>query len=85
MARVALLLSGLPRQWKQCAASQLALATGYDADVFFHFWDTIDEEEKNAIVSAYAPDCTSSRNRGTFWQKNRISRGGTTSIRRRAC
>jgi hypothetical protein len=55
MARVALLLSGLPRQWRQCAASQLALAAGYDADVFFHFWDTVDEQEKSEIVAAYAP------------------------------
>jgi hypothetical protein len=55
MARVALLFSGLPRQWEACVESQLRLAHGHDVDVFFHFWDTIDAAEKERILAAYRP------------------------------
>jgi hypothetical protein len=53
--RVALLLSGLPRQWQQCLPSQLELLKDYQVEVFFHFWDTIDDAEKAAIVALLKP------------------------------
>lgn len=55
MARVALLFSGLPRQWEPCVASQLGLFREHEVDVFFHFWDTVDAGEKARIVDAYKP------------------------------
>ena len=55
--RVALVFSGLPRMWRACVQSQLQLFSDVDvtADVFFHFWDTVDAAEKAAIVDAYKP------------------------------
>ncbi|MEI7712575.1 MAG: hypothetical protein WCI94_14145 [Rhodospirillales bacterium] len=53
--RVALLYSGLPRMWRACHATQLALFPGAEIDVFFHFWDTVDRAEKQAIVDAMRP------------------------------
>jgi len=55
MARVALLISGLPRQWEHCVQSQLALFQTTPCDVFFHFWDTVDAAEKPRILTAYQP------------------------------
>jgi hypothetical protein len=55
MPRVALLLSGLPRLWSHCVQSQLALFRDTPFDVFFHFWDTVDADEKAAMVDAYQP------------------------------
>ncbi len=53
--RIALLLSGLPRQWRACLPTQMALLQDFPFDVFFHFWDTVDEREKNDIVSLLKP------------------------------
>ena len=53
--RIALLLSGLPRLWRQCLASQMDLIQDYPHDVFFHFWDTIDANEKDEIVDRLKP------------------------------
>ena len=53
--RIALLFSGLPRQWRHCARSHSALFRRNDVDTFFHFWDTVDEGEKRQIVAAYRP------------------------------
>jgi hypothetical protein len=55
MARIALLFSGLPRQWSPCAPSQLGLFREHEADAFFHFWDTVDDREKREILDAYRP------------------------------
>ena len=55
MAKVALLFSGLPRLWTHCVKSQLALFRETPFDVFFHFWDTVDQTEKDAIVATYKP------------------------------
>lgn len=55
MAKVALLFSGLSRLWSHCVQSQLALFRDTPFDVFFHFWDTVDQQEKDAIVAAYKP------------------------------
>ena len=52
---IALLLSGLPRQWRHCLPSQLDLLKEYSVDVFFHFWDTIDAKEKTEIVDLLKP------------------------------
>ena len=53
--RVALLYSGLPRMWRACHATQLKLFPGAEVDVFFHFWDTVDMQEKQAIVDTMRP------------------------------
>jgi hypothetical protein len=55
MAKIALLFSGLPRQWQHCAESQHRLFRDNPTDVFFHFWDTVDDAEKSRIVEAYRP------------------------------
>jgi hypothetical protein len=53
--RIALLLSGLPRQWRMCLHSQLFLFRNHQVDVYFHFWDTIDDAEKAEIVALLKP------------------------------
>jgi len=53
--RVAVLLSGLPRQWRTCLPTQQALLQDFNADFFFHFWDTVDDKEKEEIVSLLKP------------------------------
>lgn len=53
--RIALMLSGLPRMWRDALPSQLALFRDFECDVFFHFWDTIDDNEKEEIVSLLKP------------------------------
>ncbi len=53
--RIAVLLSGLPRQWRACLPTQQALLQDYDADFFFHFWDAVDDKEKEEIVSLLKP------------------------------
>ena len=53
--RIALLLSGLPRQWKPSLTTQLMIFKDYHLDVFFHFWDTIDDAEKNEILALLKP------------------------------
>jgi|GEM_PF-1547846 len=53
--RIALLYSGLPRMWRECHATQMALFPGADIDVYFHFWDTVDAAEKCAIVETMKP------------------------------
>ncbi len=55
MARIALLFSGLSRQWANCVQSQLQLFKNHQVDVFFHFWDTTDDAEKRQILNAYQP------------------------------
>lgn len=55
MAKIALLFSGLSRQWSHCYKSQLNLFNRHQTDVFFHFWDTVDAVEKGQIVEAYKP------------------------------
>lgn len=53
--RIALMLSGLPRQWRGSLQSQLLLFRNHQVDVFFHFWDTIDAAEKDEIVALLQP------------------------------
>lgn len=53
--RYALLLSGLPRQWRLCLPTQLALFEGLQLDVFFHFWDTIPTAEKAELIDLLQP------------------------------
>lgn len=53
--RLAVFLSGLPRQWRACLPTQQALLQKYSVDFFFHFWDTIDDDEKNELVSLLKP------------------------------
>jgi len=53
--RIALMISGLPRQWRRCLPTQLALFQNYAFDVFFHFWDVVDEAEKEEIVNLLQP------------------------------
>ncbi len=53
--RVALLLSGLPRQWRLCLSSQMALFQDTPVDVFFHFWNVIDDAEKNELLDFLKP------------------------------
>ncbi len=53
--RVALLYSGLPRMWRECHETQLRLFPGAQVDVFFHFWDTVPEKEKWAIIDTMKP------------------------------
>jgi hypothetical protein len=55
MAKIALLFSGLPRQWQHCVQSQLRLFQKNSVDVFFYFWDTIDSAEKQQLLNAYEP------------------------------
>jgi hypothetical protein len=54
-ARYALLLSGLPRQWRTCLPTQLALFEGLPLDVFFHFWDVIPTPEKAELIDLLRP------------------------------
>ena len=53
--RIALMLSGLPRHWRRCLPTQLALFQNYAVDVFFHFWDVVNDAEKDEIVSLLKP------------------------------
>ncbi len=53
--RVALLLSGLPRQWRLCLPTQLSLFCDTPVDVFFHFWSVIDDEEKGELLNLLKP------------------------------
>lgn len=53
--RVALLYSGLPRMWRECHATHLALFPDAEVDVFCHFWDTIDAAEKQELLAALRP------------------------------
>lgn len=53
--RIALMLSGLPRQWRVSLQSQLFSFRHHQVDVFFHFWDTIDAAEKDEIVALLQP------------------------------
>lgn len=54
MPRIALLLSGLPRQWRRSLPTQLKLFAE-PIDVFFHFWDVIDYQEKVEMVDLLRP------------------------------
>lgn len=53
--RVALLYCGLPRMWRECHASQIALFEGAEVHVFCHFWDVVSAEEKNEILATMQP------------------------------
>jgi hypothetical protein len=53
--KIALLLSGLPRMWQPSIQTQLDMFRDYDTDVYFHFWDTIDAAEKNALLQLTRP------------------------------
>lgn len=53
--RVALLYSGLPRMWRQCHATQMRLFPNAQIDVFFHFWDTIQQDERQEILDTMRP------------------------------
>jgi hypothetical protein len=55
MKRIALLLTGLPRFWRQCMPSQLAMLEDSGVDIFFHFWDVISEAEKLELIAALKP------------------------------
>jgi hypothetical protein len=55
MKKIALLLSGLPRMWQPSLSTQLDMFQKYQVDVFFHFWDTIDQAEKAAILKLTRP------------------------------
>lgn len=53
--RVALLLSGLPRQWRRCLPTQLSLFRDTPVDVFFHFWNVVDDAEKGKLLDFLKP------------------------------
>jgi len=55
MKKIALLLSGLPRMWQPSLQTQLDMLQEHDVDVFFHFWDTIDQPEKDALLALLKP------------------------------
>jgi hypothetical protein len=50
--KIALLISGLARNWKPCLQSQLDTLSSHDVDVFFYFWDT---HEKQNILDLLKP------------------------------
>ncbi len=53
--RIAICLSGQPRTWRSTCDSLFDFFAGHDLDVFIHTWDEIDEVERQAVTSAYAP------------------------------
>jgi hypothetical protein len=53
--KTALLLSGLPRFWRTCLPTQMAMFAPGEVDVFFHFWDVLSAGEKDAIVDQVRP------------------------------
>lgn len=53
--RVALLYSGLPRMWQEALPTHRPLFPGAQTDVFAHFWDTIDTDEKARLIAALSP------------------------------
>ncbi|MFY9288485.1 MAG: hypothetical protein WAO98_08280 [Alphaproteobacteria bacterium] len=53
--KIALLLSGLPRQWNPSLGTQLNMLADHEVGVFFHFWDTIDASEKSQILELLKP------------------------------
>lgn len=53
--RVALLYCGLPRMWRECHASQMALFEGAEVHVFCHFWDVVSADEKAEIIATLQP------------------------------
>ncbi len=53
--RIALLFSGLPRMWRECFETQRRLFDGIEPAVFFHFWDTVDANEKRAMLEVMRP------------------------------
>jgi hypothetical protein len=53
--RIALLLSGLPRNWKPCIQSQLNMLKGHEIDVYWFFWDTISSQETRKLISIFNP------------------------------
>jgi len=53
--KIALLLSGLPRLWRKCLPTQLAMFTNHRVDVFCYFWDTIDAAEKADLLGLLKP------------------------------
>lgn len=55
MPKIALLLSGLPRLWRQCLPSQLIMFPGAELDVYCHFWDVIGADEKAELLALLKP------------------------------
>ena len=53
--KIALLLSGLPRQWQPSLATQLDMFPNCEVDVFFHFWDVIPAAEKQQLLALTTP------------------------------
>ncbi len=53
--RIALLYSGLPRQWQHCVPTHRPLFEDARVDVFCHFWETIAAPEKAALTAALNP------------------------------
>jgi hypothetical protein len=41
--------------WRECHETQLRLFPDAEVDVFFHFWDTVPEKEKWAIIDTMRP------------------------------
>jgi hypothetical protein len=53
--RVALLYSGLPRMWEESIPTHRALFPGAQIDVFCHFWNTVEAEERQRLQAALRP------------------------------
>jgi len=53
--KIALLLSGLPRQWQPSLLTQINMLAPNEVGVFFHFWDTVGASEKDEILRLTKP------------------------------
>lgn len=77
--RIALCLSGEPRTWRQCIASQQALVRGHQVTTYLHLWDEIPEAEVRDLCDAYQPvECLVTPRPDFSVEKRRLAeRGGT--------
>jgi hypothetical protein len=54
--KIAVCLSGQPRTWRHCIASQRILFQHFDVDCYLHSWDDVGQDERTDLIHAYAPE-----------------------------
>lgn len=53
--KLAVCLSGQPRTWRHCLASQERLLQNFDVDYYLHNWDECSAVDQVELMTAYAP------------------------------
>ena len=50
--KIALLIAGLPRQWRYCIQSQLDMLKNHEVDVYCWFWNTLPPQERMRLTNS---------------------------------